>query len=630
MQGTWSGKPETLIGILQRSAAADPARVAFTFFADGEDAGDRNAFITFGQLHDAAQRIAGQLRRQVTPGTRACLFYPAGLDYISALFGCFYAGLIAVPAYPPRSPRRLQRLETLIEDPSGVMALTNSATFALLQPSLEDAAGAFRELRWFLTDSLPDFTEEPVSYHEADPDSAAIIQYTSGSTSTARGVVLSHRNLLHNLGQIRQQFGVGPETRSLTWLPPYHDMGLIGQILEPVYAGAWCGIMSPSSFMQRPLRWLELISRYRVTVSGGPNFAYDLCARKIPAEARAKLDLSSWQVAFNGAEAVRAETMGRFSKLFASCGFQESAFFPCYGLAEATLVVTAHQRSRPIAVHQAQAAALSRNMVISDSTDTSIGLAGSGQSIPDTTIRIVDPESRALCRPEEVGEIWISNPSVARGYWNRPEQTAATFGATLQNDPEGTRFLRTGDLGFLLGGELYVTGRIKDLIVIRGANHYAQAIEASAEAGEPVIRPGSCAAFGIDDGQSEGLVVVVEASPGAKSEPDRIFRAVRKSIAEVHGLEISGLALVKPGAIPRTSSGKIRHAACKAAYLDGSLKRLAEWSAESREDTAPGRLTKRNPRSATGSPDGWHKGRPGKAVRPVSVLPGTLWIPAMP
>jgi acyl transferase domain-containing protein/acyl-CoA synthetase (AMP-forming)/AMP-acid ligase II/acyl carrier protein len=488
-----------LAGLLQRRAEEEPERIAFQFLADGER---EEGAITYGALDARARGIAARLQAEVSPGARAYLFYPPGFDYIAALFGCFYAGVPAVPAYPPRSRRHRARLETMIEEPESAVSLT--------------PAGA---------------AHDPADFRPVDPgpESLALIQYTSGSTSAPRGVMLSHRNLLFNLEQIRGRFGHTRESRGVIWLPPYHDMGLIGGILQPVYAGFPCMLMSPAAFMQRPVRWLNAISRYRATTSGGPNFAFDLCARKVTAEDRARLDLSSWQVAFNGAEPVRAETMRRFAETFAPCGFRAEAFYPCYGLAEATLMVAGgHSTSE-----------------------------SSGRPVDETSVRIVD------------GEIWVAGPSVAQGYWKRPGETAETFG-------HDGGFLRTGDLGELRNGELIVTGRRKDLIILRGANHYPQDIEAAAETSHAALRAGSGAAFAITGaGGEEQLVILQELEPRARVSAPEVTAAIRKAVADSCGVEAHRVLLVKAGSIPKTSSGKVRRSACREEYLAGRF--IGNW-----------------------------------------------------
>ncbi len=401
-----------------------------------------------------------------------------------------------------------------------------------------------------------------------------MIQYTSGSTAGARGVTLTHGNLLHNLEQIRCRFGVSPETRGVIWLPPYHDMGLIGGILQPVFTGSPCVLMAPTAFLQRPRRWLEAISKYRATVSGGPNFAFDLCVRKIPPADRETLDLSSWEVAFNGAEPVRPDTMDRFSEAFASCGFRRRAFHPCYGLAEATLMVTAGEMMGGPVSEAVDGAALK--------------LAGCGRAVAATSVRIVDPVSCEESPANRAGEIWVSGPSVASGYWKRPEDTAIVFGAKISGETGGRAYLRTGDLGYLRGGELYVTGRLKDLIILNGANYHPHDIEAAVEGCHPALRHGCAAAFGVAVDGSERLVIAHEVEPRAQYSVTELATAVRRAVSDRHGLEVGSLVLIKAGTIPKTTSGKIRRGACRDAYLNGELALISEWHSPAPDSTATG------------------------------------------
>jgi acyl transferase domain-containing protein/NADPH:quinone reductase-like Zn-dependent oxidoreductase/acyl carrier protein len=396
--------------------------------------------------------------------------------------------------------------------------------------------------------------------------------------------MLTHRGLLRNIQQIAARFGVTGETRSVSWLPPYHDMGLIGSLLTSVCAGAFCVQMSPAAFTQRPARWLEAISRYRATISGGPNSAYELCAARISPEGRGKLDLSSWEVAFNGAEAVRPATLERFEGAFAAHGFRRSAWMPCYGLAEATLMVASGKIDREPAIAKFRTDLLARNqMQEAPSGENATTLAGCGSAIDATCLRIVDPTSLSVCAPGCVGEIWVSGPSVAQGYWNRAEETKRTFGARLEDG----LYLRTGDLGCLHDGELFVTGRLKDLIVMNGANHYPQEIEASASASHPAARAGCCAAFAVNGPGGEGLAIVQETEPRAEYKPAEVFAAMRKAVAEAHGIDTAAIALIAPGSIPRTSSGKIRRNACRAAFLEGALDAAAEWKAPDAPASGP-------------------------------------------
>ena len=562
----------TLVELLRQRAIGEPEGCAFTYLSDG---GNEETSLSYLELDRRARRTAAMLQAQVEPGTRVCLFYPPGLEYIEALFGCFYAGMIAVPGYPPRSRRRLHRLEALVEDPERVVAMCPARVMSLMRPSLDAAPESIRNLPWILSDRQNGPDEDSWSAPDVKTGSVALVQYTSGSTAGARGVMLTHENLLHNLDQIRCRFGVSRQSRGVIWLPPYHDMGLIGGILQPVFTGFPCTLMAPTAFLQRPFRWLEAISRYRGTASGGPNFAYELCVRKIPPAEREKLDLSSWEVAFNGAEPVRPETMERFTGAFAGCGFRRRAFHPCYGLAEAGLMVTSGWPLAGPVVEAIRSDALTQDRV--ETGGATLQITGCGSAVSETSVRIVDPRSCEERAPDRIGEIWVCGPSVASGYWDRPEETAAVFHGQLAEDPERKAYLRTGDLGYLCNGELFVTGRLKDLIILGGANYNPHEIEAAVEGSHVALRRGSVAAFGVAADGSERLVIVHEIEPRTEYRIAEVAAAVRRAVSDRNGLEVGALVLLKAGTIPKTSSGKIRRGACREAYLGGELEVVSEW-----------------------------------------------------
>ncbi|MGH9961462.1 MAG: fatty acyl-AMP ligase, partial [Pyrinomonadaceae bacterium] len=428
-----------------------------------------------------------------------------GLDYIAALFGCLYAKVIAVPAYPPRSARidrTLPRLQAIAKDAGATLALTTQHLMESLtsgQPGLVQAE-ELASLAWIATDDLEDGLEDGWKEPSIMSETLAYLQYTSGSTDVPKGVVVSHANVIHNSALIQERWQVPPDGEMVSWLPLHHDLGLIGGVLKPFCHGYHSTLMSPSSFVKWPLRWLQVISRIKdkPIVSCAPNFAYDLCVRKISSKQSETLELSNWCVALNGAEPVRMETLERFTKTFEPCGFRWEAFWPGYGLAEATLVVSGGQKTKPPVTHAVNKAALANNRVVDAGNDDegTCTLVGCGQTLLDQTIAIVDPISLTRCPPDEIGEIWVSGPSVAQGYWNRAEETKSTFQAHLADTGEGP-FLRTGDLGYLRNGELFITGRFKDLIIIRGGNHYPQDIELTAEKSHEALRPGGVAAFSV-------------------------------------------------------------------------------------------------------------------------------------
>ena len=583
----------TLVELLRTRSHIQSDQNLYTFL---NDSGEGEALLTYQALDQQARTIGAALQQAFRPGERALLLYPPGLDYIAAFFGCLYAGLVAVPAYPPnpaRLDRTLGRLQAIVQDARPATALTTSAIRPLAELlAAQDAA--FQPIEWIATDALDSALGDTWRAPDVGADTLAFLQYTSGSTATPKGVMLTHSNLLHNSAQIKRCFGHSSASQGVIWLPPYHDMGLIGGILQPLYAGFPVTLLSPVAFLQQPFRWLQAVSRFQATTSGGPNFAYDLCARKITPEQRAQLDLSSWRVAFNGAEPIRAETLARFAEVFGPCGFRKAAFYPCYGLAESTLIVSGGptdaepviQAFRPAsAAHDALEAAPAE---VPDART----LVGSGLVLPDEQIAIIHPETRQPCQPGQIGEIWIASPSVAQGYWERPDESAQSFRQRLPGY-EGAQFLRTGDLGILHAGELFVTGRLKDLIIIRGRNYYPQDIELAAERSNAAFRPGCGAAFSVPVEGEERLVVVQELDRQARG-PDvpALAAAIRQAVAEQHEVQVYAVALIKHGSLPKTSSGKIQHRATRDKFLQDGLEligsdtlalRAAEAEAPQRE-----------------------------------------------
>ncbi|MFM9435327.1 phthiocerol/phenolphthiocerol synthesis type-I polyketide synthase C [Janthinobacterium sp. CG_23.3] len=564
----------TLLDVLAWRAEHQADQTAYIFLADGETQEIR---LSYGELDKKARAIAARLIALDTGRQPVALLYPSGLDFIEALFGVLYAGAIAVPLYPPRRNRPDERLASVIKDCGARLFLTTRAVVDELPLSTQPAS-PLHGMRCLTTDDVPaeaagDFPGVP-----RQPSATAFLQYTSGSTSTPKGVMVSHRNLMANLERIKQSCGQ-PDMLVVGWLPMFHDMGLISNTLEPLYVGATLVFMSPVHFLQQPIRWLRAISRYRASTSGGPNFAYELCVSKTTAVERAGLDLGRWNVAFNGAEPVRLDTLERFAAAFAPSGFRRSAFFPCYGLAEATILVASGRRGeRPVSI------GLDASLLLQDRVGAVAGggdgvrvSVGCGQIADEETVLIVDPQTFSVCAPDRVGEIWVASESVAQGYWNRPAQTLETFGARLAG---GDRpFLRTGDLGFVQDKELFITGRLKDLIILRGRNYYPHDIEQTMEQSHPALRHGCGAAFSQERDGEEQLVLVVEVERQhvRRLDVEALCAAVRDSVFLQHEIWPHALYLLKPGGIPKTSSGKIRRRACKEALLDGTLDVLHAW-----------------------------------------------------
>ncbi|HEX6288568.1 MAG TPA: amino acid adenylation domain-containing protein, partial [Herpetosiphonaceae bacterium] len=552
-----------------------PDRQAYTFLLNGEVATDA---LTYGALDGQARAIAMLLRQHCSQGDRVVLLYPPGLDYLCAFFGCLYAGVIAVPAYPPnpaRLARTLPRLQAITGNARPCVALASAAICEAVGRIAD--VPEFAAMRWIATDAL-DSSADGSAWQPPDISGAslAFLQYTSGSTARPRGVMLSHANLLHNSALISQAFGHTPDSRGVIWLPPYHDMGLIGGLIQPLYSGFPVVLLAPVDFLQRPLRWLEAISRFKATTSGGPNFAYDLCVQKISPEERAQLDLSSWSVAFNGAEPVRALTLQRFAEAFAPAGFRPEAFYPCYGLAEATLIVTGGGVESLPVVSSFAADELERHRAIEVEASAGRALVSSGRALGGQQVAIVEPTTRQHCEPGQVGEIWVAGSSVAGGYWEQPDATAQTFGASIAGEASGS-YLRTGDLGFVRDGELFVTGRLKDLMIIRGRNYYPQDIELTVERSHPALRPASGAAFTVAADDGERLVVVHELERQQRHTAiDTVAAAIRQAVAIEHDLAIHAVVLLKPGSVPKTSSGKVQRYACRESFLDGTLAAIAQ------------------------------------------------------
>ena len=581
-------KTATLVDILRNRAVERPNRTIYNFLLDGES---EELSLTYGELEQKAKAIATYLQSVTSPQDRVLLLYPAGLDYITAFFGCLYAGVIAIPAYPPRPNRSLNRIQNILQNAQTDLALTNSDTLQSLEKQLEKTP-ELKKLRWITTNTIAPHQADNWQEPNTSEDSIAFLQYTSGSTAEPKGVKIAYKNLLHNLEAIHRCFRHSAQSRGVIWLPPYHDMGLIGGILQPLYGGFPVTLMSPLIFLQNPLRWLKAISNTQATTSGGPNFAYDLCVRKFKPEQLAGLDLSSWQVAFNGAEPINHETLNQFTETFAPYGFDPSAFYPCYGMAEATLIISGGSGNRAVVTKTVQRKALEENKIIPADTGDSHPhtLVSCGRSLRDQNIAIANPETLISCKQGEVGEIWVSGSSIAQGYWQQPEITENTFNAYLKDTKVGP-FLRTGDLGFIDGEELFFTGRLKDMIIIKGRNHYPQDIEKTVEETDAWIRPSGVASFSIEIQGEEKLVVLAEVErrywssnrsntkSNGNSSSDIISvkdltQLIKRGISKNHDLQVYTTLLLKPGSLPKTSSGKIQRHACRTDFLANSVEGL--------------------------------------------------------
>ena len=555
--------PRTLVQSLQRRAAQTPDQVALRFLAESAE---HTVVLSYRDLDSRARTIAAALQANADLGDRAVLLFPSGPDYVAAFFGCLYAGVIAVPAYPPESTRRhhQERLLSIISDAEPRLLLT-IASLADGLAQIENAPSVLS------VDSLEsaDHWVAP----DLHSDDIAFLQYTSGSTALPKGVQVSHGNLVANEVLIRRGFGIdlNPNDVIVSWLPLYHDMGLIGGLLQPIFSGVPCVLMSPAYFLGRPLRWLEAISEYGGTISGGPDFAYRLCSERVSESALERLDLSTWRVAYSGSEPIRLDTLERFAEKFAACGFTPDNFFASYGLAEATLFVAGGTRGHGIPALRVDEQALAANRA---EPGQGSAIMSCGTSQPEHAVLIVDPHTLAELPDNGVGELWASGPSIAHGYWRNPEATAKTF---VQH--AGRTWLRTGDLGFMRFGEVYITGRLKDLLIVRGHNLYPQDIEQTIEREVEVVRKGRVAAFAVNDQGLEGIGIAAEISRSVQKilPPEALIKAIRQAVAEAYQEAPSVVVLLNPGALPKTSSGKVQRAACGLRHADGSLDSYAQF-----------------------------------------------------
>ncbi len=555
--------PRTLVQSLQRRAAQTPDQVALRFLAESAE---HSVVLSYRDLDQRARTIAAALQANADQGDRAVLLFPSGPDYVAAFFGCLYAGVIAVPAYPPESTRRhhQERLLSIISDAEPRLLLT----IASLADGLSQIENAPPVLSVDSLESLGHWVAP-----DLHPDDIAFLQYTSGSTALPKGVQVSHGNLVANEVLIRRGFGIdlNPDDVIVSWLPLYHDMGLIGGLLQPIFSGVPCVLMSPAYFLGRPLRWLEAISEYGGTISGGPDFAYRLCSERVSETALERLDLSQWRVAYSGSEPIRLDTLERFAEKFATCGFTPNNFFASYGLAEATLFVAGGSRGHGIPALRVDEQALAANRA---KPGQGSAIMSCGTSQPEHAVLIADPHTLTELGDNSVGELWATGPSIAHGYWRNPEATAKTF-----VEHAGRTWLRTGDLGFIRDGEVYITGRLKDLLIVRGHNLYPQDIEQTIEREVEVVRKGRVAAFAVNEQGLEGIGIAAEISRSVQKilPPEALIKAIRQAVAEAYQEAPSVVVLLNPGALPKTSSGKVQRAACALRHKDGSLDSYAQF-----------------------------------------------------
>ncbi|TVU53374.1 MAG: fatty acyl-AMP ligase [Arthrospira sp. PLM2.Bin9] len=587
---------QTLVDLLGDRAQKLRDQNAYTFLADGETESGR---LTYGELDQQAKAIAAEIRRHVPPGTHVLVVYPytAGLEFIAAFFGCLYAGVVAVTDNPPRSSQGLGKLQERMELSEAKIALTSKPLLSHIQGLLKkvpELGPKFEQLPWITTDTLNPNLGESWSPPDINPETLAFLQYTSGSTGTPKGVMVTHQNVLHNSEIIYQAFEHTEESQGLIWLPLFHDMGLIGGVIQPLYGGFPVTLMSPVALVQKPMNWLKAISRYAATTSGGPNFAYDLLWRQASASDLKKLDLSSWEVAFCGAEPIRAETLDNFAKTFAECGFRREAFYPCYGMAETTLFISGGRKADLPVIRYVDRRALEENKVVAVESDhpDAKAVVGCGYGWLGDEIAIANPETLTRCAEGEVGEIWLRGGGIGLGYWNNPEESDRTFKAKLDN--QGS-FLRTGDLGFWQNGELFITGRMKEMMILWGRNHYPQHIEQTLETCHDQLRPGCGAAFSIEVEEEERLVIAYEVQRQflRKLNVEEVIGAIREAIADQHLADVFAVVLLKTGTLPKTTSGKVQRQVCRRQFLAGTLEVVGQWQYENLQQSNISDLVRR-------------------------------------
>jgi acyl-CoA synthetase (AMP-forming)/AMP-acid ligase II len=565
----------TLVDVIEYNSAHDPDSVKYNAitFADGDRRCETK--ITNQALDRQIKNVAAALQEYDAKGERALLVYPPGLSYITSFWACLFSGIIAVPAYPPFNEKLTERLSSIAKDSGAKLVLTSQDIQAFVKPAIgkyEDLSS----LKWVCTDMFEADGSGAYRPPAINGDTIAFLQYTSGSTSLPKGVKLTHKNILHNLEAIRSICGYSCKERGLMWLPQFHDMGLVGGVMQSVYSNFFLSFMSPLDFLQRPYRWLHAMSDYKATISGGPNFAYDFCVKRIGEQEKAGLDLSNWKLAGSGGEPVRADTLKRFGEAFAPCGFRPQAYYPGYGLAESTFFICCVAPDKIPRVIHLDARALEHHRVkkVSANATNCRPVVSNGAGVSGCRILIVDPQSLCTCGENQIGEIWTSSGSVGPGYWNRAEESQAVFKAYTNDTGQGP-FLRTGDLGFVDSGELFVTGRLKDLIIIRGANHYPQDIEKTVEQSHSALRKGCGAAFSVEADDDEHLIIVQEIkkqSIDAGTDPADILSDIRRAVIRNHEITPFNIILIEADTIGKTSSGKIQRQRTKRQYMEKALK----------------------------------------------------------
>ncbi len=582
----WSGhydpvirESRTIVDIIRKRAEDNPDKVIYKFLADGIEESDS---LNIAELHHQAIIVASRLQQLGKKNDRVVLFFPPGIPYIVSLFGCLYAGMVAVPAYPPRRNRSSYRVFKMFEDAAVSLCLTNNQVMKDIERNFA-ADYTNRGIKWITYESLQASEAELWVDPEIAADDLALLQYTSGSTGDPKGVMITHGQILYNSEYIRQSFGFTPEIIGMNWLPIYHDMGLIGTIMQAPFVGGLSITMPPMAFLQDPLKWLRAITKYKVTTAGGPNFAFDYCVQKIDESQLEGLDLSSVETFFCGAEPVRQQTLEAFVKKFARVGVRMEQLYPCYGMAETVLIVTGGNKLSPQRFLSVNGKSLQQRKVekVDPEHAEAMSFTGCGHTWMDTEVRIINPDTYLPCEADEVGEIWICGSGVSQGYWDKNDENLRSFGAVVAGEGNKTYF-RSGDLGFMDGDELFITGRIKDLMIFRGVNFYPTDIEFAIQNSHASLRQNAGAAFSVMVSGDERLVIVQEVERSAMHNlpEEQVFSAIRQIVSEEFELAVHAIVLLRPGSIPLTSSGKIQRRVCKYGYLRKELQEISSWSQE--------------------------------------------------
>ncbi len=569
-----ANKCDTYIEVIKNRTLQKPDHIVFRFLNDGVTESES---LTYIELETRSKALGASMQEYGEKGDRVLLLFPAGLDYIASIFSCFYSGFIAVPAYPPRRNQKIHRLKSIIEDSKAKICILSHKVYETIERNFSEDPD-LQNINWIIYEDIKDDNYKNFKEPLIKEDDIALIQYTSGSTGSPKGVMLTQLNLLYNSEYIRQAFDFNENSVGVNWLPIFHDMGLIGGVLQAAYLGVQNVGMPPTAFLKSPYNWLKAMEKYKGTTGGGPNFGFDYCLEKISDEQKQELDLKTVRTFYCGSEPVRKHTMIEFSKQF---GIEERQMYPVYGMAETTLIASGGYQTEDPKYLSLKSDYLSKEIIeVAENTNEKVTeLVGCGHTWMETEIIIVKPETFEKLDENTIGEIWIKGPTVAKGYWNKPEETERSFNAFTTNTNEGP-FLRTGDMGFLREKELYITGRLKDLIIVRGRNYYPNDLEFTIQNCHDDFRNNGVAVISVLKNGEEKLVVVQELERTAlrKDNHDELISLIRKVISEEYELDVYAVCLIRTGSIPLTSSGKIQRRQTKYDYLNNDLNIVKQWS----------------------------------------------------